>query len=257
MVNWPRLKVCLIINPHFYTNPNGILFFLGSTVLKVSIIIPTLNEALILQETLGKISRLHPHEIIVADGGSLDTTVPIAKRETTRVVECELGRALQMNAGAREATGDLLLFIHADSRVTPESYHRMIEAMRSSDLVGGAFSLAIESEKISLKLISKLATLRSRHLNLVYGDQSIFVRTDVFRKLGGYSPLPICEDLDFFRRLSRRGPVILLKEKAYTSARRWMSEGIPFTTFRNITIATLFLLGFSPRILSRWYQVIR
>jgi rSAM/selenodomain-associated transferase 2 len=225
--------------------------------MKVSIIIPTLNEALILKETLDKISRLDPHEIIVADGGSLDTTVPIAKREATRVVECKPNRALQMNVGAREATGDLLLFIHADSRVNPESYHRMIETMRSSDLVGGAFSLTIESEKISLKLISRLATLRARHLNLVYGDQSIFVRADVFRKLDGYSPLPICEDLDFFRRLSQRGQVTLLKEKAYTSARRWMSEGIPFTTLRNIIIATLFLIGFPPRILSRWYQVIR
>ena len=110
---------------------------------------------------------------------------------------------------------------------------------------------------MSLKLISTLATWRSKYLNLVYGDQAIFVRADIFRELGGFSPLPICEDLEFFRRLSRYGKVILLEEKAHTSARRWMAEGVLFTALRNITIATLFLLGFPPRILSKWYLVVR
>ena len=162
-----------------------------------------------------------------------------------------------MNAGAKEATGDLLLFMHADSRLSPESFDRMTEKMFPGEPSGGAFGLTIESEKMSLKLISTLATWRSKYLNLVYGDQAIFVRADIFRELGGFSPLPICEDLEFFRRLSRHGKVILLEEKAHTSARRWMAEGVLFTAFRNITIATLFLLGFPPRILSKWYLVVR
>ncbi|KMP10995.1 hypothetical protein UR09_04650 [Candidatus Nitromaritima sp. SCGC AAA799-A02] len=138
-----------------------------------------------------------------------------------------------------------------------KSHHKMIKTMRSGEHVGGAFGLTIESDKLFLKLISALATWRAKYLNLVYGDQAIFVRATVFRELGGFSPLPICEDLDFFRRLSRRGKVVLLEEKALTSGRRWRKEGILFTTLRNIAIATLFLLGFPPRILTKWYLVIR
>ena len=225
--------------------------------MKISVIVPTLNEALALEESLTAVSLLNPHEIIVADGGSTDLTVPIAGRLAIRVVTSEVGRARQMNAGAKEATGDLLLFLHADSRLSPESFSKMTEKMLSGEPAGGAFSLAIESEKISLKLISTLASWRSKYLNLVYGDQAIFVRADMFRELGGFAPLPICEDLEFFRRLSRQGEVILLKEKAHTSARRWTTEGILFTTLRNMAIATLFLLGFPPQTLSKWYLVVR
>ena len=133
----------------------------------------------------------------------------------------------------------------------------MIEEMRHCGAAGWAFSLHIESKKISLRLISTLAIWRSKYLNLIYGDQTIFVRADIFQKLEGFSPLPICEDLEFFRRLSRRCKVILLKEKAHTSARRWMTEGILFTTLRNIAVVTLFLLGFPPQTLSKWYMVVR
>lgn len=225
--------------------------------MKISVIVPTLNEALIIEKSLIAIARLNPHEIIVADGGSSDITVSVARRMATRVVTSEAGRARQMNAGAKEATGDLLLFMHVDSRLTPKSFEKMTEKMTPSGPAGGAFSLQIESERISLKLISILATWRSKYLNLIYGDQTIFVRADIFQKLNGFSPLPICEDLEFFRRLSRQGKVILLREKTHTSARRWMTEGILFTTLRNITIASLFLLGFPPQILSKWYLVVR
>jgi len=230
---------------------------LESDTLKVSIIVPTFNEALIIEESLTAIACLNPHEIIVVDGGSIDKTVSLAENMATHVVTSETGRAHQMNAGAKKATGDLLLFMHVDSKLTPESFRKMIEKMNHHGSTGGAFSLQIESKKISLRLISTLAVWRSKYLNLVYGDQTIFVRANIFQKLKGFSPLPICEDLEFFRRLSRQGKVILLKEKAHTSARRWMTEGILFTTLRNITIATLFLLGFPPQTLSKWYIVVR
>ena len=225
--------------------------------MKVSVVIPTLNEALILEDSLNSISDLNPHEIIVADGGSTDTTVSVARCTATHVITSRTGRARQMNAGAKKATGDLLLFMHADSKLTPESFKRMKKKMMPTGPAGGAFSLQIESERIPLRVISSLATWRAKYFNLVYGDQTIFVRTDIFQALGGFSPLPICEDLDFFRRLSRQGKVILLKEKTHTSARRWTTEGILYTTLRNITIGSLFLLGFSPHILSKWYSVIR
>jgi hypothetical protein len=129
----------------------------------------------------------------------------------------------------------------------------MVDTMSRENYVGGAFSLHIQSDLSSMKTISRLATLRSRTLNLVYGDQAIFVKADAFQALNGFSPLPICEDLDFFLKLKKHGRVIILKEKVVTSSRRWMKEGVAFTTARNIAIATLFLLGFPPAQLSKWY----
>jgi rSAM/selenodomain-associated transferase 2 len=225
--------------------------------LKISVVIPTLNEALILKDSLRAISDLNPHEIIVVDGGSTDATILIAQTMASQVIKCKPGRARQMNAGAKKATGSLLLFMHADSKLTKKSFVRMKKRMTPTETAGGAFSLQIESEKTSLKVISLLATWRAKYLNIVYGDQAIFVRNDIFQKMGGFSPLPICEDLDFFRRLGQQGEIILLKEKTHTSARRWKKEGILYTTLRNITIGSLFLLGFSPQTLSKWYSAIR
>ena len=225
--------------------------------MKVSIIVPTLNEELVLGNTLTQIQQLSPHELIVSDGGSNDYTYRIADRFSHRVITGSAGRALQMNAGANEATGDLLLFLHADSRIEPESYRKMLECMENPKWIGGAFTLCIESGKWSLKLIALLANIRSKYFGLAYGDQGFFVRKEVFKDMNGFSPIPICEDLDFYYRLRKKGSVILLKEKAHTSPRRWINEGIFFTTVRNFIIAVLFGLGFPPHILTKWYLAIR
>ena len=221
--------------------------------LKVSVIIPTYNESTALAETLTRLKPHQPFETIIGDGGSEDDTADIARRHGVAMIQSPLGRAVQMNAAAWEAQGDLLLFLHADSHVSPQSYQKMIETMGNESYLGGAFSLQIDSPLPALKRVARWANWRSRYLNLVYGDQGIFVRREIFKELKGYSPLPICEDLDFFRRLKKRGSVILLKEEAVTSPRRWLAEGVGFTTFRNIVIVTLFLIGFSPATLSRWY----
>ena len=223
--------------------------------MKVSIIVPTLNEELVLENTLTHIQQLSPHELIVSDGGSNDYTYRIADRFSHRVITGSAGRALQMNAGANEATGDLLLFLHADSRIEPESYRKMLEYMKNPKWIGGAFTLCIESGKWSLKLIALLANIRSKYFGLAYGDQGFFVRKEVFNDMNGFSPIPICEDLDFYYRLRKKGSVILLKEKAHTSPRRWINEGIFFTTARNFFIAVLFGLGFPPHILTKWYPL--
>ena len=223
--------------------------------MKVSIIVPTLNEELVLENTLTHIQQLSPHELIVSDGGSNDYTYRIADRFSHRVITGSAGRALQMNAGANEATGDLLLFLHADSRIEPESYRKMLEYMKNPKWLGGAFTLCIESGKWSLKLIALLANIRSKYFGLAYGDQGFFVRKEVFNDMNGFSPIPICEDLDFYYRLRKKGSVILLKEKAHTSPRRWINEGIFFTTARNFFIAVLFGLGFPPHILTKWYPL--
>ena len=225
--------------------------------MKVSIIVPTLNEELVLENTLTHVQQLSPHELIVSDGGSNDYTYRIADRFSHRVITGSAGRALQMNAGANEATGDLLLFLHADSRIEPESYRKMLEYMKNPKWIGGAFTLCIESGKWSLKLIALLANIRSKYFGVAYGDQGFFVRKEVFKDMNGFSPIPICEDLDFYYRLRKKGSVILLKEKAHTSPRRWTNEGIFFTTVRNFIIAVLFGLGFPPHILTKWYLAIR
>ena len=199
--------------------------------MKVSIIVPTLNEELVLEKTLTQFQQLSPHELIVSDGGSDDDTRNIAGRFSHRVITGSAGRALQMNVGADEATGDILLFLHADSRIEPESYRKMLQCMQNPKWIGGTFTL--------------------------YGDQGFFVRKEVFKDMNGFSPLPICEDLDFYHRLRKKGPVILLTEKAHTSPRRWIKEGILFTTARNTLIAVLFGLGFPPHILTKWYLAIR
>ena len=221
--------------------------------LKVSIIIPTYNESTTLSETLTRLKALHPFEIIIGDGQSEDDTIAIAHRHEVTVVQSPRGKAMQMNAAAGEAQGDLLLFLHADSHIDSLGYRKMTEAMSDSRTLGGAFSLEIDSPLPALKRVSRWANMRSRYLNLVYGDQGFFVRAQVFLELKGFQPLPICEDLEFYRRLKKKGPVVLLREKAYTSPRRWLAEGTRFTTFRNTAIASLFLMGFSPALLSRWY----
>ena len=225
--------------------------------MKASIIVPTLNEELVLEKTLIQIQQLSPHELIVSDGGSTDKTCPIAQKYSHRVVTGPSGRAAQMNTGAEKATGDLLLFLHADNRLEPESYQKMLENMKSPKWIGGAFTLCIESDKWSINLITLLANIRSRYFGMAYGDQGFFVRTKVFKDMNGFSPLPIFEDLDFYHRLKKKGPVILLKEKAHTSPRRWIKEGVAFTTVRNILIAILFGLGIPARTLTKWYLPIR
>jgi rSAM/selenodomain-associated transferase 2 len=227
------------------------------SLLKISIIVPTLNEAQGLTETLTQIQQLFPYEIVVSDGGSHDGTLGIAEEFTKHLVEGSAGRALQMNAGARVATGDIFLFLHADSCIKQASYEKMLHSLVNSEKIGGAFSLHIDSDKWSLRLIARLANLRSKYFGMAYGDQAFFVKNSTFQQMNGFADLPICEDIDFFKRLRKLGPVILLKEKVFTSSRRWLKEGVWNTTLRNILIATLFKLGFPPRILAKWYQDIR
>ena len=133
----------------------------------------------------------------------------------------------------------------------------MLRSIKNPEEIGGAFSLYIVSDKWSLRLITRLANLRSKYLGMAYGDQAFFVKNSIFQKMNGFAKLPICEDIDFFKRLRNLGSVILLNEKAITSPRRWNKEGIWHTTTKNILIATLFELGFPPRILTKWYQTVR
>ncbi|NKE69931.1 TIGR04283 family arsenosugar biosynthesis glycosyltransferase [Candidatus Manganitrophus noduliformans] len=227
---------------------------------KTSIVIPVLNEEEALRRTLDRLEQFTEVEMIVVDGGSTDETVPLLQAwsdrhstQTRSVLYGERGRARQMNAGAERATGEILLFLHADSLLPAGAIDAVAEAVRSPAVAGGAFRLKIDSEAFFLRIVEKLANLRSRFLKLPYGDQGIFVRRDLFERLGGYAELPLMEDVDFIRRLKREGEVVLLAEEIATSPRRWLREGIYYVTLRNLVLLALYFGGVSPGRLARWY----
>jgi len=216
-----------------------------------SIIIPTLNEEGCLKKTLEAIGR--GAEIIVVDGGSSDSTRKIANDFTEKVILSERGRGAQMDRGAREAFGDMLLFLHADTSL-PENWRGCIEnALKDDRVIGGGFSLKINSKGFSFRLIEAVANIRAKYLGLIYGDQAIFVKRDAFFSTGGFMGLPLMEDVDFIRRIRKKGKVLLLNAGVSTSARQWQKKGIMKTTIRNLFFLSLYYAGVSPQRLYRLY----
>jgi len=222
----------------------------------ISVIIPTLNEEDVIKKTLQGLAKVPGIEIIVSDGGSTDKTVNLCK-QFARVINSEPGRGCQMNAGAKEASGDILLFLHADTLLPENWKDKIISAMSNEIIVGGAFSLSIDSGRLSHKIISATANIRSRISGIQYGDQGIFVRRSVFEEIGGFKDIPIMEDVDLMRRLKKVGTVVMLRDKVRTSARRWEKEGVIYTTLRNWLLISLYYMGVSPERLYRFYKIIR
>ncbi len=227
--------------------------------MKISIIVPTLNESLLIERLFSNLNKCidSQTEIIVVDGGSFDNTVEIASRHTSKVFVTEQGRASQMNYGAALAKGEILLFLHADSILTPDAFKQLKELLIEPACVGGAFSLQIDSQRLLLKVISNVVNLRSRFLGLVYGDQGIFVRRKQFEELKGFLNIPIMEDLEFYKRLKALGKTVLLNGRILTSSRRWEREGILYTTLRNWVLLIMYYLGISTKRLERLYLNVR
>src|SRR5258708_6388838 len=169
----------------------------------ISVIIPTLNEEVNLPVTLRQLADRPDVELIVVDGGSTDRTVEIAQQFTPYVFVTHAGRARQMNEGARHATGDILLFLHADTFLLPGALDEIQRRIITVGAVGGAFDLGIDSPRKFSRLVARMASQRSRVLRLPYGDQGIFVWRQVFEALGGFPEIPIMEDIAFARRLRR------------------------------------------------------
>lgn len=229
---------------------------------KISIIIPVLNEATTIEETLTKLQNVTDIEVIIVDGGSWDETVALAKHCVRRfapssqfkVISTAAGRASQMNAGAAVATGDILLFLHADTHLPPEFDTLVRQALQNPGTIAGAFELRINADLRGLRLIEKIVYVRSHVFSMPYGDQAIFLKATIFHALGGFPDLPIMEDFELVLRLKRQGRITIVPTSVLTSGRRWQKLGVLQTTLMNQLIIAAYFLGIPPAILVRWYR---
>jgi len=221
---------------------------------KISIIIPTLNEAENIKEAIAITQPSTNVEVIVVDGGSRDDTVKIAQSLGVKVISSSPGRAMQMNAGAVAASGDILLFLHADTCL-PTGFDEMLRtALQQSETVAGAFKLRINASLLSLRWVEWGVNVRSHFCQMPYGDQAIFLTKKVFQEIGGFPELLIMEDFELMRRLKRIGRIVIIPTPVLTSARRWLKKGVFKTTLLNQIVIIAYLLGVSPERICRWYR---
>jgi rSAM/selenodomain-associated transferase 2 len=221
--------------------------------MRISIVIPVLNEERSIGATLMAAVALKPHEVIVVDGGSTDGTCKICRQLDVTVLSAPRGRGTQMNHGAAHATGDVLLFLHADTRLPGSALEDIGGALRDPHCIGGRFDVGLDGAHWMLGVIGALINLRSRISRVATGDQAIFVRREIFSELGGYPDMPLMEDVAFSRALKRCGAVACLRSRVVTSARRWETEGIWRTVVKMWTLKLLYFLGISPIHLKRFY----
>jgi len=221
----------------------------------ISVIIPALNEEAYLQETLDELELPPAAEVLVVDG-SEGAPATVAGHPEVRWLKGPRGRALQQNRGAAAARGEVLLFLHADTRLPRGALPSVERALRPPRVVGGAFSLRFDSRRWGLRFIQACANLRARLFKHPYGDQALFVRRSVFEALGGFRKLEIMEDLDLVQRLGRRGRVVVLREQVTTSSRRFLANGLLRTVLVNRLAALLFGLGVSSRRIHHLYEAL-
>jgi rSAM/selenodomain-associated transferase 2 len=226
------------------------------SALTISVIVITLNEADAVEGCLDGVRVLldadGPGEVIVSDGGSTDGTAERAARYAP-VVTAPRGRAHGLNVGAARASGDVLLFLHADTRLPARALSAVREALGDPTVVGGRFRLAFDRTSVALRLTQAWINGRDALLGGYTGDQTVFVRRQTFEQMGGYAPLALMEDLDFARRLGRMGRVVRLRESVVTSARRWQRLGLVRTNVRMIVLRWLYYLGVPPAVLAPHY----
>ncbi|MEH1900979.1 MAG: TIGR04283 family arsenosugar biosynthesis glycosyltransferase [Nostoc sp.] len=221
---------------------------------RISIIIPTLNEAGNIKEAIATTQQSTNIEIIVVDAGSEDGTVKIAQSLGIKVISSSPGRAVQMNGGAVAANGNILLFLHADTRL-PTGFDDMIRmALQQPGTVAGAFNLRIDASFLSLRWVEWGVNMRSHICQMPYGDQAIFLTKAVFQQIGGFPELPIMEDFELMRRLKRTGRIVIIPTPVVTSARRWLQKGVFKTTILNQIVIIAYLLGISPKQICSWYR---
>lgn len=217
---------------------------------RLTIVVPALNEAAGIAACLGALAplRARGHEVMVVDGGSTDGTARLAAPHCDRVLEAPRGRAAQMNAGAAAATGDALLFLHADTRLPEDADAAVLGALATH--AWGRFDVAIDSEDPRLAVIAFFINRRSRLSGIATGDQAIFVRRDAF---AGFPPIALMEDVAFSRTMKRVSPPACLAARAVTSARRWERHGVARTVLLMWRLRYDYWRGADPDELARLY----
>lgn len=224
-----------------------------AVVESVSVVIPALDEQSRIAAAVTSALDGGAHEVIVADGGSTDDTVRVAADAGARVVECARGRADQMNAGAARATGDALLFLHADTRLPADFASLVCAALASGKGAGGAFTWATDDSPFSA-LFGWIGRVRVAVFRIPYGDQALFMTRRTFEDLGGYPVQSVMEDWELARRLRRLGGLRVLPERAFTSSRRWNEAGLLRPTAAYLAIIAAYRLGVDPDVLDGWRQ---
>jgi rSAM/selenodomain-associated transferase 2 len=228
---------------------------MAATIARLTIVMPCLDEA---AGIAGVLAALQPyreagHEVIVADGGSRDDTAELARSLADRVIVCGRGRALQMNAGAAVATGDVLLFLHADTRLPPQADRLILDGLRERGRSWGRFDVRLSGVLPMLRVVERLMNVRSRLTGIATGDQAIFVTRQAFDAVGCYPEIPLMEDIALSGRLKRLGRPLCLRARVVTSSRRWEQEGVWRTIRFMWRLRLAYFLGADPRALARRY----
>jgi rSAM/selenodomain-associated transferase 2 len=225
-----------------------------SALPQLSVIVPALNEAQELPGLLDSLLQLPGNcEMLVVDGGSSDASERIVCASSrVRWLTAPRGRAAQMNAGARAARGESVLFLHADTRLPANAVARIVTALADPQVVAGSFRLRFEPNSMLLRLYALCSRLN--FTITTFGDQGLFMRRSDFLQMGGYAPLPFLEDVEFQRRLRARGRFVKLPLGVTTSARRFRAHGVLRQQLRNVVLVALFLAGASPNSLKRYYD---
>ena len=219
----------------------------------LSAIIVALNEQAHIEASV-RSARQGAAEVLAADGGSKDKTAQYAQQAGATVITIPYGRAAQLNIAARKAVGDVLLFVHADTRLPAGFADAITAALDDPSVVGGAFGLGIDAEGRGFRWVERVTNLRSRFFKLPYGDQGLFVRREVFDKMGGFSRLAIMEDYEWVRRLRHFGRMAALPHAVRTSPRRWNKLGVMKTTWVNQLMIAGFAMGVSTDRLAAFYR---
>jgi rSAM/selenodomain-associated transferase 2 len=224
--------------------------------MSISVIIPTFNEAACLAETLRRLRRHKPHEILVVDGGSIDGTGDQAD-DADRLLHGPRGRAAQMNHGAAHATGDVLLFLHADCSLEEGALSAAEACLARRGVTAGCFRMTVDAPGLLYRSIDAFATARVRLTGLIYGDQGLFVERRRFEEIGGFPPLRLMEDVFISRRLRRHGCIAVAPRRIFVSPRRWRRAGLVRQTLRNWALTALAAGGVHPDHLAAFYPVVR